>query len=125
MDLLQNEPYESLRGLTDKLNTPSTIIYRYLTEHLHLKFAHTKWIPHILNGDHKVKRAEEAAMLADILKSCKHYSFRNIITGNESRFCIRNNVSGTWISDNDNAPVCESDKFSVMKIMITVMWNVH
>ena len=65
MDLLQNEPYESVRGLADKLNTPPTTIYRYLTEHLHLKFVHTKWIPHFLNGDQKVKRAEKESMLAD------------------------------------------------------------
>ena len=64
-------------------------------------------------------------MLANILKSCKHYSFRNIITSDECWFCIRHIVGGSWISDDENALVCESDKFSVMKIMITVMWNVH
>ena len=125
IDLLQNEPYESVRGLANKMNTPPTTICRYLTEHIHLKFAHSKWIPHFLKGNQKVKRAEKAAMLADILKSFKHCSFRNIITGDESWFCIRHIVSGTWIYDNDNAPVCESNKFSVMKIMITVMCNVH
>ena len=125
MDLLQNEPYESVMGLADRLNTPPITIYRYLTEHLHLTFANTKWIQHFLNREQKVKRAEEEAMLANILKCCKHYSFRNIITGDESLFCIRHIVSGSWISYNENARICESYKFSVMKIMITVMWNVH
>ena len=47
------------------------------------------------------------------------------MTDGESWFYIKHNVSGVWISDNDNVPVCESDKFSVMKIMVTVMCNVQ
>ena len=125
IDTLHEEPYDSVRGIADKLNTPPTTIYRYLTQHLHMKFAHTKWIPHFLNECQKMKRADESRRLAYTLKCCKHYSFRNIITGDESWFYVRHNVSGAWVFDDDNTPICESDKFSVMKIMVTVMWNVQ
>ena len=70
MDTLQDEPYDSVRGIADNLNTPPSTIYRFLTEYLHMKFVHTKWVAHYLNGDQKMKRAEESTLLADTLKSC-------------------------------------------------------
>ena len=56
MDTLQDEPYDSVRGIADKLNTPPSTIYRYLTEHLHMKFVHTKWIPYYFKWRSKIEK---------------------------------------------------------------------
>ena len=123
--LLDEKPWESVRSIANKLNSAPATVYRYLTQHLHLKYTCTKWIPHILNQSQKDKRAQQAEELSHTLRCCKHYSFRNIVTGDQSWFCIRQDVSGAWIADDEEPPICESDKFSSIKIMITVIWNIQ
>ena len=57
----------SVRSLAHDLNLQPSLVYRYLTQYLHLVFKHTKWVPHSLNFLQKKERKEKSLVLYSML----------------------------------------------------------
>ena len=103
-EILDEEPFASLRYIAELLNENMTIIYRYLTQFLHKVYKPSKWLPHELTQQQKLKRVSELKSLHSILQSSKHESFRNIITGDQSWLTLYYSNNGTWLDRDDNPP---------------------
>ena len=114
----------SVRSLAHKLRCSSNLVYRYLTQYLHLVFKHTRWVPHSLNETQKVLRQQQSMELFQVLQKSKHNSYRNIITGDQSWFIYNYSRKGKWVLADDEAPVYSKSQIIIEKMMITVIWGV-
>ena len=123
-DEVEKNDFFSVRSLAYKLNTHPSLIYRYLTVHLHRVFKYTQWVPHSLNFFQKKERMEKSFELFQVLKKSKHNSYRNIITGDQSWFIYSYPPDGAWVLQGDEAPFFSDDHICIEKMMITVIWGV-
>ena len=122
---VQKSQFFSVRSLAHKLNCCPNLVYRYLTDELHLVFKKTKWIPHSLNFSQKKNRKEMSLELFHILKKARHNAYANIITGDQSWFTYNYAPEGAWVLEDDKAPVFEKSRICLEKMMITVIWGVY
>ena len=84
LQILENEPLFSVRNISRTLNENSSTIHRYLTRYIGLFYKHYYLVPHDLNDSQKVDRQCQAISLKNLLEKCKHNSYRNILTGDQS-----------------------------------------
>ena len=63
--------------------------------------------------------------LFQVLTNCKHYGYRNIITGDQSWFIYNYAPEGAWVLENEEPPVFEKSQIFIEKMMITVIWGVN
>ena len=118
-------PYFSFRSLAYKLNSTPSLIYRYMTQQLHLVFKHTMWIPHDLEFEDKMKRKNLSLQLYQILQKCQTLGYHNIITGDQSWFLYNYAPEGAWVLEDEEAPVFSKSKICIEKMMITIIWGVY
>ena len=110
---IEKDDFFSVRSLAYKLNCQPCLIHRYLTQHLHLVFKHTRWIPHILNFAHKIEGQE---LSFQVLEKSKHNGYRNIITGYQSWFAYHYAPKGCWVLQDEQAPVFSNSRIFNRKI---------
>ena len=122
--ILEDEPFSSIRSIASVLNAPKSTIHRYMTVHLKLVYRHTRWLPHFLNNDQKNVRIQKCKKLLSIINSCKHYSFRNLITGDQSWFLYKYQFSRKWVLEGDENPIGDGSHINISKIMFTIIWGV-
>lgn len=124
-DVLEEEPYSSLRYIANILNSNESTIYRYITLYLHKKYVHTRWIPHSLNDAQKKSRVEGAKELLSVLLSCQKENWRNIITGDSSWFSFSYGIDGVWLDEGESPPEQECGGIYTTKILVTIIWGVN
>lgn len=123
--VLEEEPFSSTRSIADKLKENNVTIYRYLTKYLHKVFKSSRWIPHFLTNAQKVDRVDKTKALSKLLKSCKHNSFRGIITGDQKWFTLYYGNDGAWLEMDEDPPEMNGDQISIKKVMVTIIWGVY
>lgn len=124
-EILDEEPFASLHYIAELLNENTTIIYRYLTQFLHKVYKSSRWLPHELTQQQKLKRVSELKSLHSILQSSKHESFRNIITGDQSWLTLYYSNNGAWLDSDDDPPEMIKNTIDTQKFMMTIIWGVH
>ena len=124
-EILKEEPFSSIRSIASKINAPKSTVYRYMKDHLHYVYRHTRWLPHFLTNQQKLKRVKDCEILLGIINSSKHNSYRNIITGDQSWFLYKYQYSGKWILETNENPKGDGSKISISKIMFTIIWGVY
>jgi hypothetical protein len=67
LQVLEAEPYSSIRTTAELLKIPASTVHLYLTTSLNMKSRHFNWVPHFLDNDLRVKRLEGARQLLDVL----------------------------------------------------------
>jgi len=72
----------------------------------------------------KKKRKEMSFELFQVLTNCKHYGYRNIITGDQSWFIYNYAPEGAWVLEDEENPIFERSQLLIEKMMITVIWGV-
>ena len=122
-ELLEEEPFISVRQIAQQLNEAPTTIHRYLTVFLGRQYKVTKWIPHLLTSAQKEERVRLSNSLHTILQRSQRKGWYNIITGDESLFHFSYGQKGAWLLQDDKSPEMDGSKISVRKIMVTVIWG--
>lgn len=123
--IIEEEPFSSLRSIADELNEENSTIYRYLTKYLNREYRSSKWIPHSLNDALKANRIETLKELLKILNLSKHESFKNLVTGDQKWFTLYYANDGAWIESDQNPPQMIDDQISIKKVMVTIIWGVY
>lgn len=116
-------PFSSVRSIADNINCPPSTVYRYLTVYMGLVFKHTRWVPHKLTIEQSQIRVKESGLLAETLIRSKHYSFHNILTGDQSWFYFNYGADGAWLPEDEDNPEYERSKIQLEKMMLTIIWN--
>lgn len=124
LQILEEEPFSSLRSIADILNEENSTIYRYLTKYLGKEYRVSKWIPHSLDNAQKRNRVETTKELLKILNASKHEGFKNIVTGDQKWFTLYYANNGAWIESDQNPPQMIDDHISIKKVMVTIIWGV-
>jgi len=124
-EVLEEEPYSSVRYIANILNSKESTVYRYITLYLHKKYIHTRWIPHSLTDPQKKSRVEGAKELLSVLLKCQKENWRNIITGDSSWFSFSYGVDGAWLDEGENPLEHECGGIYTTKIMVTIIWGVN
>jgi hypothetical protein len=84
LQVLEAEPWPSVRTIAEFLKIPVSTVHLYLTISLNMKSRHFKWVPHFLDDDLRAKRLEGARQLLDVLQTQERCYFRDLITGDET-----------------------------------------
>ena len=63
--------------------------------------------------------------LFQVLTNCKHFGYRNIITGDQSWFIYNYAPEGAWVLEDEENPIFERSQILIEKMMITVIWGVY
>lgn len=122
-ELLDWFPNASVRFISSHINIPSTTVYRYLTEVLHYKCFHLRWIPHPITENLRQKRIEFSKLLLNEILIAKKNSFKFFVTGDESWFMYEYTPRTQWIKPGDKPPNRISKSLLIQKIMITIFWS--
>ena len=126
IDQIFNEkPFSSIRSISRDLNENISTVYRYNIVYLGRVYRLSKWVPHTLNNIQKQRRVDDSKQLIQILKRCKHESWRNIVTGDQSWISIYTPNSGKWVVIDDEGPEEVSSTLGIQKVMLTVIWGVN
>ena len=120
----QKNQFSSVRSIAHTLNAPIATVYHYMTDYLGLVFRYTRWVPHILSDDQKVKRIRLCQELYQVIIKSKKNSYRDLITGDESWFLYNYAPKGAWTIDSETHPLFESQLICSEKMMITIVWGV-
>lgn len=123
--IIEEEPFASIRYIAHILNSSESTVYRYVTLYLHKIYKHTRWIPHTLTSEQKLRRVSDLKLLKNILISSQKTKWHNIITGDESMFSFSYGHKGAWLNDDDERPEFNGSKIQIQKIMVTVIWGAH
>lgn len=55
LQVIEENPFFSVRSIAMRLNVTPSIIHRYLTQELNYVYTHSRWVPHSLNSSQKKK----------------------------------------------------------------------
>ena len=68
---------------------------------------------------------EQSKALSQILKASKHYSFHNILTGDQKWFFLYYSNNGAWLDFDEKPPQMIDDHISHEKVIVTIVWGVY
>ena len=123
--IIEEEPFSSIRYIANILNSSESTVYRYVTMYLHKIYKHTRWVPHMLSPEQKMRRVNDLKLLKDILISSQKAKWYNIITGDQSMFSFSYGHNGAWLNDDDERPEFNGSRIQIQRIMVTVIWGCH
>ena len=121
----EEQPYASIREIADNLHESISTVWRYVTQRLGRVFKASRWVPHLLTEEQKLKRVHDSQALYEVLIQCQSRQFRNILTGDQSWFSFTYGMKGAWVMPEDDNPEFDGSKISSNKIMVTVIWGVN
>jgi hypothetical protein len=67
--VLEAEPWFSVRTIAEFLKIPVSTVHLHLTTSLNMKSRHFKWVPHFLDDDLRTKRLEGAREHLDVMQT--------------------------------------------------------
>jgi histone-lysine N-methyltransferase SETMAR len=120
---LEDFPNGSVRTIAASTGYESSTVFYVLTQVLHLKFRHWRWIPHLLSDAQKVARVEGANSLRSALLTAKHQNWNLFWTGDESWVLWDTQRSGSWLEIDQELPVRVKQTIGARKSMLTVFFN--
>lgn len=82
-EFIKNQPKSSLKLMEMELNISKTSIYRILTEHLGLRKVCSRFVPHKLTDDQKLRRIQHSKDIIKESKKDRNFLY-NIVTGDET-----------------------------------------
>lgn len=83
-NLISRDPHSSVEEVAQEANISVGSAATILTQHLHLKKLHARWIPHILKDHEKENRMESARSLLNRFRRWGEKGMRGIVTGDET-----------------------------------------
>jgi hypothetical protein len=92
---LADEPFSSVRELSRLTCLPRSTVHRHLTDSLHFRIQHLRWIPHLLNPEQKQIREKMAGELLRVLSVQGARQWHNMVTLDELWFgfsCAANTI---------------------------------
>lgn len=122
-EILNDEPFSSVRDIANQLRENPSTIHRYLTSYIGLVFKHSRLVPHQLSDFQRMTRIAQSIDLSRVIESCKHDSYRNILTGDQKWCTLKYISKGAWIFIDENAPIFDKNSIGAQKMMLTVIWN--
>lgn len=111
--------------IAQKLKEYPGTIHRYLTQYIGLVYKHSLWVPHSLSQNQKTPRVDQSIQLFDIIEKSKHYSYHNIVTGDQKWFTLKYVSAGGWVFQDEEPPIYEKSHIGIQKVMATIIWNPH
>jgi hypothetical protein len=81
---LADEPFSSVRKLSRLTCLPQSTVHRHLTNSLHFRIQHLRWIPHLLNPQQKRIRVNMAGELLRVLSVQGARQWHDLVTLDES-----------------------------------------
>lgn len=122
-EILKDEPFSSVRSIAEELKENPSTIYRYLTSYIGLIFKYSRYVPHSLSDLQKLERVAQSLDLSKVIESCKHDSYRSILTGDQKWCILKYSSIGAWVLADENPPLFENNTIGTQKMMLTVIWN--
>jgi hypothetical protein len=120
---LADEPFSSVRGLARHTCLSRTAVHRHLTCSIGSTACHLRWVPHRLSPGQKVKRMALSRELLSMLHQEEARDWHNIITLDESWFCLCTDHELIWLTPGEMVPEREWCMIQSPKSIITVAWN--
>jgi hypothetical protein len=77
-------PFSSVRELSRLTCFPRSMVHRYLTDSLHFKIQHLRWIPRLLNPEQKPIRVDMSGGLLRVLSVQGARQWHDLVTLDES-----------------------------------------
>jgi histone-lysine N-methyltransferase SETMAR len=122
-ELLQENPYLSLKRMKKILGHDKKIIKRIITAELKMERVSTRWVPHILTPEQMETRVDLAELMKKQLLKSQKLGFSNIITGDESWFYLSYPHSSKWVASKSDRDVEQSKTHYNEKVMITICFS--
>jgi hypothetical protein len=97
-------PFAAVRQLLRLTHLPSTTIYRRLTQSLGFVARHLRWVPHALSDVQKGERVNLSRRVLRILEVQHDRVEHDIVTLDESWFCLSTDYELVWPPRDDKFP---------------------
>jgi hypothetical protein len=97
MQILEAEPWSSVRTIAEFLKIPVSMVHLHLTTSLNMKSRHFKWVLHFLDDGLTAKQFECAWHLFDVLQAQEKCHFRDLITGEETLVYLDMKPGTNWL----------------------------
>jgi hypothetical protein len=121
--VLSEEPFLSVRQITEKVMIWKLAVYRHLTQVTRLKLRHLKWVPHSLTEFEKINQVQSARELLELLQSVIHQRWQYIITTDESWFYWEIDWEQQWLPEDDEPRTRTRRGIDHNRTMLTIVWN--
>jgi len=120
---LEANPSSSAGGIAQRHAIAKSTVYHILTKCLHLKYFHTKWIPHDLSPEQRVRRMNIAQDLLRRLHEMSPYMLAYLLTSDGSWFTLKIPNCAGWARTREELGTIPKLKITKDKILIVVFWS--
>jgi hypothetical protein len=117
-------PFHSAYSLAEILNLSQATILKHLHDALAMKHFHLRWIPRPLTEALSDERMTKWQDPRPLLERMETSNFRNIVTGDESRFTLELHQSAKWSASREDVPQRVRQQIGTRRFMLTVIWGV-
>jgi hypothetical protein len=118
---LQKESFSSTHSLAPALNLSQSMVLDRLHNSIGMKNWHVCWIPHELTDDLRGTRVSKCRELLNVLERMAASAFRNIVTGDESRFHLCHHPCTQSSISREDAACAMTPGIDPPKVMLTVI----
>jgi hypothetical protein len=109
---LADDRFSSVRQLSRLTCLPRATVYRHLTDSLHFRIQHLRWIPHLLNPEQKRIRVNMAGELLRVLSVQSAGQWHDLVTLDEPWFNLRSEHDLMWTAPGEIFPVEDDTLFN-------------
>jgi hypothetical protein len=122
---LTEHPFESVRESSRLSHRPRTTVHQRLTKSLRFRVRHLRWVPYLLSHSEKLNRVTLPQELLPMVERQKQRSWHDIVTLDESWFCLSLNTDHEliWRQPDGEIPGREPRTIRSEKVMLTIVWN--
>jgi hypothetical protein len=116
-------PFSSVQELSRLTCLPRSTVHRHLTDSLHFRIRHLRWVPHFLNPEQKRARVNMAGEPLRVLSGQGARQWHDLVTLDESWFYLRSEHDLMWTAPEEIVPDRERYTIQSPKFMVTIVWN--
>jgi hypothetical protein len=121
--VLPGDPFSSVRELSQLICLPRSTVQRRLTDSLHVRIQHLRWIVRLLNLEQKRIRVNMAGELLRVLSIQGARQWHDLATLDESWFDLRSVDDLMWTAPGEIVPDRKRYNIQLPKFMVTIVWN--
>jgi hypothetical protein len=124
LSFLEKQPFDSAFSLPEIPNVSRATLLHNLWDPVGMKMFNLPGIPHMLTEQLPTTRIRKCQELLPLLERMEGNKFRNIITGNGSRFTREYQHAARWSPSYEEMPERARRQIGTKKCILTVIWGV-
>jgi hypothetical protein len=125
LQVLEAEPCCLVRTIAEFLKIPAPTTPLHLITSLNMKSRHSKWVPHFLDDDLRVKRLEGTRQFLDVLPIQRRCYFRDLITGDKTWVYLDMKPGTIRLPTDAELPIRVKRTITSEERMLIVFWGIH